>query len=91
MSRVMKLRILIPLGAVLMVAVGWAAQSPSNAGSASDTPLRGTVKSADGAPMEGVAVSMRANGKNVRTTVYTDLNGKYYFPPLESDQYNVLV
>jgi streptogramin lyase len=85
------LRILIPLVAVMLVAAAWAAQSPSSGPAASGTPLKGIVKAADGSPMEGVAVSMRADGKNIRTTVYTDRNGQYYFPPLESDQYNVLV
>ena len=91
MSRMKKLRLLIPLGVVAMAAVGWAAQSSENRALASEAPLKGTVKSADGAAMEGVAVSMRADAKNVRTTVYTDRNGRYSFPPLENDQYQVLV
>ena len=84
MSRVKMLRFLIPLGVVAMVAVGWAAQSPGNGPSASDAPLKGRVTSADGTPMEGVAVSMRADdGKTIITTsVYTDRDGRYYLPPL---------
>ncbi len=46
--------------------------------------------------MEGVAVSMRADGKPfIRTTVYTGRDGRYSFPPLipplVNDQYQVLV
>src|SRR3989337_1310872 len=84
MSRVKMLRFLIRLGVVAMGAVGGAAQSPGNGPSASDTPLKGRVTSADGAPMEGVAVSMRADdGKTIITTsVYTDRDGRYYLPPL---------
>lgn len=45
--------------------------------------LWGTVRSATGGPLEGVAVSARQEGKTVTITVYTDEHGEYYFPPLE--------
>ena len=61
--------------------------------SPSQSPLKGTVKSSDGKPLEGVAVSARANGKTVTTTVYSDQDGRYLFPPLappqEEGQYSV--
>ncbi|OFW33471.1 MAG: hypothetical protein A3J28_13980 [Acidobacteria bacterium RIFCSPLOWO2_12_FULL_60_22] len=44
-------------------------------GYSSDTRLRGTVKSSDGKPMEGVAISARTDGKSVTTTVFTDEEG----------------
>ncbi len=51
--------------------------------------LTGTVKSFDGKPMEGVAVSARAQGKTVTTSVWTNQNGEYDFPPLEDGQYRI--
>src|SRR5579862_8891644 len=51
--------------------------------------LSGTVKSSDGKPLEGVAVSARANDKTFTTSVYTDGNGSFYFPGLETGQYKV--
>ena len=57
--------------------------SPATEPSTTESPLKGAVKSADGKPMEGVAVSARADGKTFTTTVYTGRNGDYHFPPLE--------
>lgn len=51
--------------------------------------LMGTVKSADGMPMEGVAVSARARQETITTSVWTDQSGRYYFPPLEDGDYGV--
>ena len=46
------------------------------------TPLAGTVTAPSGAPMAGVAVSARAEGTPITTSVFTDEAGRYYFPPL---------
>lgn len=51
--------------------------------------LRGTVKSSDGKPMEGVSVSAQGQGKTFTTSVFSDSSGEYYFPPLESGNYRV--
>jgi virginiamycin B lyase len=51
--------------------------------------LKGTVKSSDGKPMEGVTVSTRGEGKSFATTVYTDPQGAYYFPPLEKGKFKL--
>ena len=45
--------------------------------------FRGTVKSPDGKPLEGVTVSVRGEGKTFVTTVFTNQQGVYIFPPLE--------
>src|SRR5580704_3562989 len=45
--------------------------------------LKGSVKSADGKPLEGVTVSLRGQGKTFVTTVFTDGLGVYVFPSLE--------
>src|SRR5688572_17673440 len=51
--------------------------------------LTGTVTGADGKPMEGVAVSARAQGSPITTSVWTNQNGSYAFPALEAGRYRV--
>ena len=51
--------------------------------------LTGMVSASDGKPMEGVAVSARANNKTFTTTVYTDLSGAYSFPSLDEGRYSI--
>jgi virginiamycin B lyase len=53
------------------------------------TGLMGTVKSSKGNPLEGVPVSAKAQGSTITTSVYTDRNGEYYFPPLPAGQYRL--
>src|SRR5437762_2160129 len=53
------------------------------------TGIMGSVKSSDGKRMEGVAVSALAEGKTFTTSVYTNHDGEYYFPALDSGQYRV--
>ncbi len=53
------------------------------------TGLMGSVKSADGKPLEGVPVSAKAQGSTITTSVYTNQSGEYYFPPLPSGQYRI--
>ena len=55
----------------------------------SQTLLRGSVTSPDGGPLEGIAVSARANGTTYTTTVFTDEEGKYYFPPMQRGHYQL--
>src|SRR5438128_1588197 len=52
-------------------------------------PLAGTITSSDGKKMEGVTVSTRAAGSNITTSVFTDADGEYYFPPLAAGKYKV--
>jgi streptogramin lyase len=51
--------------------------------------LTGTVKAADGTPMEGVVVSARSANHTWTTSVYTDVRGHYTFPPMSAGQYAV--
>jgi virginiamycin B lyase len=51
--------------------------------------IQGNIKSADGAPMEGVSISARAADKSFTTSVFTDRQGKYTFPSLDAGQYKV--
>ncbi|MGH9786367.1 MAG: carboxypeptidase-like regulatory domain-containing protein, partial [Terriglobia bacterium] len=72
--------------AVVLVWVGLPVVETANLPS---TGLMGTVKSADGKVLEGVAVSARANSQTFSTSVYTDRDGQYYFPQLASGNYKV--
>ena len=49
--------------------------------------LSGTVTSAEGQHMGGVAVSAKTG--TITTTVFTDQAGQYYFPPLPAGKYRV--
>ena len=51
--------------------------------------LMGTITSGTGEKMEGVVISTRADGKTFTTSVYSDAEGNYYFPPMEPDEYKI--
>ena len=46
--------------------------------------LRGSVRTADGKPLEGATVSIRGEGKTFVTTVFTNQKGVFVFPPVQS-------
>ena len=56
---------------------------------AADVVLSGRVTAAAGETMGGVTVSAKAEGKSITTTVFTDADGSYYFPPLPAGKYRV--
>src|SRR5580658_2540634 len=67
-----------------------AAILPRMADAASDGALlTGTVKSAPGLKLGGVTVSAEADGATITTTVFTDEEGAYYFPPMSPGHYKV--
>ena len=51
--------------------------------------LTGTIRGTDGMAMEGVTISAVALGGTVTTTVYSDEQGRFYFPALPSGKYRV--
>ena len=51
--------------------------------------LSGTITSASGQKMEGVSVSVRADGKTITTTVFTNEQGEYISPRLPDGSYKV--
>ena len=51
--------------------------------------LAGTTTAASGEPLHGVAVSARRVESNYTTTVYSDEQGEYVFPPLHEGAYKV--
>jgi hypothetical protein len=54
-----------------------------------DAPLSGAITSATGERLGGVTVSAKAEGATITTSVYTDEQGNYYFPPLPEGNYRV--
>ncbi len=50
--------------------------------------LSGSVSSA-GKPLGGVTISAKAEGSTVATSVFTDAQGRYFFPPLPPGTYRV--
>jgi streptogramin lyase len=56
---------------------------------AADTVLHGTIRAQSGEPMAGATVSAKAPGANITRTVFTDVQGNYYFPPLPAGKYQV--
>ncbi len=56
---------------------------------AADQVLTGVISSASGQKLEGVTVSAKMEGSTITTSIYTDVKGSYYFPPLPAGKYNV--
>ena len=51
--------------------------------------LTGTVTSASGGKLGGATVSARQSGATITTSVFTDDEGQYYFPPMADGWYTV--
>jgi streptogramin lyase len=56
---------------------------------AADQLLAGSITSASGGKLEGVTVSAKRDGTTITTSVYTDQDGNYYFPPQPEGKYQV--
>src|SRR6516225_10988040 len=54
-----------------------------------DQLLTGAIASAAGQKLEGVLVSAKKDGSTITTSVYTDLNGEYFFPAMADGKYQV--
>ncbi len=54
-----------------------------------DQLLSGSITSASGQKLEGVQISAKKEGSTITTSVYTDLNGDYFFPALPDGKYRV--
>src|SRR5882672_77165 len=83
----------IELSLALVILLSFLACRPSlsaPADNSSATPmLAGTVRGAGGEPMEGVTVSAATVGGTITTSVYTDDQGRYYFPATHGGKYRV--
>ena len=51
--------------------------------------LTGTITSASSEPLEGVTVSAKGPNQAITTSVFTDDQGTYYFPPMARGHYRV--
>ena len=56
---------------------------------AADAILTGAITSAAGEKMGGVTVSAKPEGATITTTVFTDADGRYFFPPMPGGKYRV--
>src|SRR5687768_2194725 len=56
---------------------------------AADQQLSGAISSASGQKLDGVTVSAKMVGSTITTSVYTDEQGNYYFPPMPEGKYSV--
>lgn len=65
------------------------AQTSSSKENLAATMLTGTIRAANGKPMEGVTVSGRDVEKTFTTIVYTDAKGKFVFPSMDRGRYRV--
>jgi streptogramin lyase len=54
-----------------------------------DQLLTGSITSASGQKLEGVQVSAKKDGTTITTSVYTDLDGNYFFPAMADGKYRV--
>lgn len=81
-------RVILVLGVSALLWAGWSAAPQTQSGSPS-AGLAGTVKSADGKPLEGVPVSARLQGSRVTTSVWTNEAGEYSFAPLPAGRYQL--
>jgi streptogramin lyase len=71
---------------LVALVAGLALASPAQA---ADVLLGGTITSAAGEKLGGVTISAKPVGSTIATTVFTDANGEYYFPPLPAGKYRV--
>ena len=91
MPRVLKLLMATCTGSALVAAglaqVGW---NTERLYAAEHTSLLiGTVTSPSGEKVGGVTVSARRAGQAITASVFTDGQGRYYFPPLENGSYHL--
>ncbi len=61
----------------------------AQAASSTEANFSGTIKGANGKPLEGVTVSVRRQDRTITTSVFSDEQGKYFFPALEAGDYRI--
>jgi streptogramin lyase len=80
---------LLRAATVVIVSALVLAAVPSGQAPSTGPTLTGTIRSAAGERMEGVTISARASGSSITTSVFTDAEGEYFFPPLSEGRYKV--
>ncbi len=81
-------RTLAKLAGILVTSVA-AITVASLSAQAADVVLSGTISSGSGQKMVGATVSAKQDGSSITTSVYTDEQGNYYFPPMPAGKYQV--
>src|SRR5262249_668005 len=56
---------------------------------ANDGWLSGTIRAVGGGSLEGVVVSAQVSGEAITTSVFTDSDGRYFFPAMKAAPYHV--
>lgn len=79
----------IAMSALLLFGAGWKLLTPTATAATNDMVLSGRVQSASGEKLGGVTVSAKVEGGTITTTVFTDEDGAYYFPPMPPGEYKV--
>jgi streptogramin lyase len=81
-------RTMTQIRSMLLASVAGLAMGLTAGGASADQLLSGSITSA-GAKLEGVQVSAKKEGSTITTSVYTDQNGDYVFPPMADGKYQV--
>jgi streptogramin lyase len=82
----MKTRFMLSVAAFTAASLASGLATPAQS---ADFALSGTIVSPSGEKLAGVTVSAKAQGSTITTSVYTDEQGGYYFPPLPAGNYSV--
>jgi sugar lactone lactonase YvrE len=90
MSKVIRTTLLITTLIVLAPVAGAIDKAATSANAAQPWLLTGIVSSS-GKPMAGITVSAKVSGGPVTVSVFTDAQGRYYFPPLAAGGSYVVV
>ena len=89
MKSAIRHRTLVTLASAVGVLALTLVATPSALAQLSGVVLTGSIADAAGEAMEGVVVSVRAEGSNLTTSVYTDADGVYVFPHMTPGPYRL--
>src|SRR5258708_7231989 len=81
--------IMTDLRCQLLASVAGVVRVAAASTASADQLLTGSITSASGQKLEGVQVSAKKEGSTIPTSVYTDLNGEYFFPAMADGKYRV--
>lgn len=76
---------------VVILALVLAARLRASQGVASEGVIHGSIQTAEGERQSGILVTARGRGRNLATTVFSNEQGEYRFPPLPRGVYEVSV
>src|SRR5215218_10694977 len=91
MEGMMDIRVHLGRYAAILVALAIATPALAQSGHKLLGGPRGVVKSSKGDLLEGMMVQLIAHKNAVRTTVYSDADGRYEFPKLDAGTYTLRI